>query len=648
MDRFISRKSSTATRSGKLSVVVLVVATLSFANGVHAACFPVVDPEIKRLQTLIARDATAALPQVQAQLDAAKKAPHPDPTRLASLFAAQAESYTLLELDADARASALAGMQLVPEPDNPLHLELLALHAENVYDHAGIDAAIKSIDVARTRQPPDSVAESCLRITLGLLQFRQDHADLAIVNLMHAYESGVAFGRLEQRMLAAAALSSVMRDMGDFAQALALNAEVIDWNASQNATLSLSVSRFMRGTILAEQHDYPMAIGEYEKARDLSVSLKDTMGVAFTDLDICELQIDSGELKEARRRCEDALRVFVSADAGDVAAQARAALANIDLQEGHAIRALATLNDVLRDRGANMPPRRVPPLFKLRSRANAALGKFADSYLDLNEYLQRQAAVDDARRLRQAATLRARFETNRQLERNAELKRELATSRERQAQQERWTEISIGTGAVVIGLMMVQINSIRRHRRQLAVFANQDSLTGLPNRRHTYELAIAAMERARTEHIPLTVALIDLDHFKAINDRCGHAAGDQVLKEFSLASLGSIRDSDVLGRWGGEEFLLVMPGASLDTALIALERLRTLALAIKLPPTGDGLRVCLSAGLATVDANCKSLDELIASADAALYHAKRDGRDRVRIADDSVAAASSGLRRSLR
>jgi diguanylate cyclase (GGDEF)-like protein len=91
-----------------------------------------------------------------------------------------------------------------------------------------------------------------------------------------------------------------------------------------------------------------------------------------------------------------------------------------------------------------------------------------------------------------------------------------------------------------------------------------------------------------------------------------------------------------------------MPGASLDTALIALERLRTLALGIQLPPTAAGLRVCLSAGLATVEPNVKSLDELIASADAALYQAKRDGRDRVRIADDSMAAASSGLRRTLR
>ena len=297
-------------RFGKLLSVWFALACLGIQGVAQAACFQSADPVIKRLQTLAARDATATLPQVQAQLDLANKSARPDAAYLAALLAVQAQSYTVLELDDDARASALAGMKLIPDPDNTVHLELLSIHAENVYDRSGIDAAIQSIEAARSRQAPDSIAESCLRITLGLLQFRQDRADLAIGSLMHAYESGAAAGRVEQRMLAAAALSSVMRDMGDYAQALALNAEVIEWNTAQNATLSLSVSRYMRGTILAELHDLPAAISEYEKARELSVTLKDTLGVAFSDLDVCGLQIDGGRLKEARRRCDDALRAF--------------------------------------------------------------------------------------------------------------------------------------------------------------------------------------------------------------------------------------------------------------------------------------------------------------------------------------------------
>ena len=143
----------------------------------------------------------------------------------------------------------MEGLQLVSDVNNPVHIELLSVHAENVYDKAGIDTAIKAVEAARTRLKPDSVAESCLRITLGTLQYRQDRADLAVVNLMHAYRTGVTYERVVQRMIAGSALSKVMRDMGDYTQALALNGEVIEWNTAQKASLSLSVSRFLRGSI---------------------------------------------------------------------------------------------------------------------------------------------------------------------------------------------------------------------------------------------------------------------------------------------------------------------------------------------------------------------------------------------------------------
>jgi diguanylate cyclase (GGDEF)-like protein len=145
----------------------------------------------------------------------------------------------------------------------------------------------------------------------------------------------------------------------------------------------------------------------------------------------------------------------------------------------------------------------------------------------------------------------------------------------------------------------------------------------------------------------LTLALIDLDHFKTVNDRFGHAGGDFVLKGFARRSRESLRSTDIFGRWGGEEFLVVMPGTTLDIALLTLERVRALALEIQLPGS-VGLRVSLSAGLATNEEDVKSLDDIIARADAALYRAKNDGRDLVRIADESYRTASTGVRRAMR
>jgi diguanylate cyclase (GGDEF)-like protein len=641
--------SGLRSRTGNLLRAVLLLALTGSFGPAHAqiTCFVSADAGLRALQTMAAKDATATLPLVQAELDAARSAPNPDPNQIASILAVQAQTYTVLELDRLARESAQAGLALVPDVNNPIHLELLSVRGENVYDQVGIAAAIAGIEAARSRLTPDSTAESCLSITLGTLQHRQDRADLAIVNLMRAYQTGVQLGRPVQRKIAANSLSKVMRDMDDYEQALALNAEVVDWDTRHNSTLSLSVSRFLRGSIHARMREFQQATSEFEMARALSVEVKDTLGIAFADMDLCQMQIQMGQLTEARQRCDNALRIFNAAGSKDLVKQTRADLAHIDLEVEQPARALATLNEILGNGATDVPNRNVAAIFKLRSRANAAMGNFREGHADLMEYLRRTSTADDARRVRQSATLRARFEMDRQLQRNAELNRELNASQQRQLQQKRWTAIAIGTGTIIIILLTIHVISIRRHRQQLAWLANTDSLTGLPNRRRTYELGKAAMAKAAEAQFPLTVAVVDLDHFKSINDRFGHAGGDQVLQEFARACRESIRAGDILGRWGGEEFLIVMPGATLDVALIALERLRSLALSIELPEIGP-LQVGLSAGLAPFESHVKTLDDLIARADAALYRAKHEGRDLVRIADENLPEVSSGIRRALR
>jgi len=230
------------------------------------------------------------------------------------------------------------------------------------------------------------------------------------------------------------------------------------------------------------------------------------------------------------------------------------------------------------------------------------------------------------------------------------LKRELALSQDqsqRQARELRWNAFVVALGIAVIALLVYFLIINRSYRQQLVKLASQDGLTGLPNRRRTAEFATAALAEAIAGNTPLTIAIIDMDHFKVINDRCGHATGDFVLKEFARVGREAVRDSDVLGRWGGEEFLLVMPNATLEVALASLERMRTLVFGIHLPATGAGLRVSLSAGLAVSIQHGRSLDEMIARADCALYTAKNEGRDLVRVADEGFLATTS-IRRAMR
>ncbi len=189
--------------------------------------------------------------------------------------------------------------------------------------------------------------------------------------------------------------------------------------------------------------------------------------------------------------------------------------------------------------------------------------------------------------------------------------------------------IWFGTAASYISNLR---HKLRETVRELESFAVRDGLTGLSNRRHIDTLLDAAVQRAARSHTPLCVALLDLDHFKAINDSLGHAAGDAVLKGVSAAMRGALRAGDLLGRFGGEEFLLILPGSALEPSLAGTQRLRSaLAAAPEVP--GLDRAVTASAGLAQWQPG-ESAAELVARADRALYRAKAEGRDRVCLAED--------------
>jgi diguanylate cyclase (GGDEF)-like protein len=606
---------------------------------------------MRQLQSLVATDATGALKQIQSKLNdghGGSPTGSSNPAELAALYAVQAEAFQILERAAEARGAASAGLALVPDVHDPLHSELLSAFAESVYDDAGIAAALQTVESARGEQDQDSAAGVCLLITRGVLEHRQNRADLAIVSLTQAYRASIAPTVTQTHIAAAAALSPVMRGLGDYAEALALNQEEVDWDTLHSATLSLSVSRFMRGQILKAMGKYPDAIEEFSQARQLSVALDDQEGVAYSDLRICDAHIELNSLDVAQRECANAARLFAASRDFDSVKETAALQARIDLEQGRPQKALITLNTVLDRHGEDLPPFVVAPMYEQRAKANAAVRNYRDAYEDLREYVRRNTAANEAERRRQTGALRARFEIDQQIERNALLKRELTASREetsRQAQQLRWNEMVVVIGSCIIALLIYFLVANSRYRRQLVKLASQDGLTGLPNRRRIAELATAALQDARETQRPLTIGVIDMDHFKVINDCCGHATGDFVLKEFARASREALRDCDLMGRWGGEEFLLVMPDASLEVASANLQRLRTLVSAIRLPSNAVGMKVSLSAGLAAFDDSVKSLDELIARADGALYTAKDSGRDRVQIADATQRTGSHAIRR---
>jgi diguanylate cyclase (GGDEF)-like protein len=170
---------------------------------------------------------------------------------------------------------------------------------------------------------------------------------------------------------------------------------------------------------------------------------------------------------------------------------------------------------------------------------------------------------------------------------------------------------------------------LRQARDALKTEATRDSLTGLWNRRSILELLKRDMARAQREENPLATIMIDVDHFKRINDRIGHLAGDEVLTEVTNRVAATLRSADILGRIGGEEFLIILYPADCDTAVEVMERARRACASSPIAIDSGELEVTISLGGAVVDDfENVDLSVVLKTADHALYRAKEGGRNR--------------------
>jgi len=197
--------------------------------------------------------------------------------------------------------------------------------------------------------------------------------------------------------------------------------------------------------------------------------------------------------------------------------------------------------------------------------------------------------------------------------------------------------LPVPAGLPILGFIVLFLASARslndRFEREEEA-SRTDSLTGLRNRRGFLEACDHALRRSRRSGQPLSVILADLDHFKKVNDARGHAAGDDVLKGVAREFVASLREQDTVGRWGGEEFVVLLPDTDLAGALRAAENLRRRVEGLAIE-AGEGF-LTVSLGVAEYRPGT-DIEETVARADRALYRAKEEGRNRS-VADDSFIA----------
>ena len=167
--------------------------------------------------------------------------------------------------------------------------------------------------------------------------------------------------------------------------------------------------------------------------------------------------------------------------------------------------------------------------------------------------------------------------------------------------------------------------------REVQELAITDSLTKVFNRRRFFELADQEFERSRRYSRPLSFIMMDIDHFKRVNDSLGHAAGDQALEKLAELCQNALREVDIFARYGCEEFVIMLPETTSGEAQLTAERIRQLIARTPIEINSHSLNITLSFGVVELYPTCRNTEELLDRSDQALYRSKRTGRNRVTI-----------------
>lgn len=274
-------------------------------------------------------------------------------------------------------------------------------------------------------------------------------------------------------------------------------------------------------------------------------------------------------------------------------------------------------------------------LLERRADVERARGDLAAALATMDEYFELYRRIMEEDRRRQVLDLRERYAAEQQ-GREIELLRQREHISELQLQRQRLIMyvaiVVLALGLIVLAGLVSRMVHARKRAQQLRLAARTDPLTGLPNRRDLIEHIDAAIERNRRTGEPFCLVMADVDFFKSVNDRYGHDVGDSVLVEMAERIHAALRKQDQLARWGGEEFLVLVPDSDLAVGCELAEQLSTVATELAFLAAGEPITLSLSIGVAQFRPG-SDREACLKQADQALLAAKRSGRNRIHVAD---------------
>jgi len=624
-----------------LGCAALAVA-LAFANA--AAAGPALPQALRPVQERALDDPHAALALADATLDTLDSE-----SRFWRLLG-KAGLFTVLDQPSAAQhaieeARARLGRVPTATPRHHLWLEAFAIGAAfRATDSAQLIA--RSVELRRAAAPLGDEYLLCEISAGDLFLLRDTHAlDEAWRVAEETERCGRKLGQLHLETTALIA-------MGGMAGSLSGKAPPETYFERALEVLGVQPARFQRGWIEWELGNTLARLGQGEKAaRFFEASLArsreigDTTGEAIVTLDLAALRLAQNEPSRVLELVRGVLPAVQASEAPARLAHARgliiAALTRLKradvLQEIDKARALEAMV---------LSPLERAALAQRVADGYASQGLYAQAYAELQRSTQAVAQSRQSIRDTQVLRLQARYEIARRdaevadLRHRAEADRLALKAREAQ-QQALWAALVALAGLLAVAFWF-GARALRR-RRQLADLVMRDDLTGLPNRRAVLSFAHEQFRLCRRLGLDLGVALVDLDHFRQVNDRAGSAVGDRVLRAFAQSADEVLRGQERIGRYGGDEWLLVMPGIAAEELPAVFERLRSRLAAQSIHGLPHPHGITVSMGAAVLSDAAESVEALVDEAERQLQRAKAEGRDTVRHAP---MARRGGARRS--
>ena len=494
----------------------------------------------------------------------------------------------------------------------------------------GLPEVDRAIDLLASGQEPQLLAESLeTRGDILSLLGEQAKAMLDFQRARAAYRQAGIAGEVESLVLS---IAVAYRRMGDADQARRYFTQALQRMQARSDWEGVATNMIQLGFLNEETGAPERALRPFQQALDIAIrhDLPDTANSAL--LGLAEAQIDLGQGDIGLRTLERARNGFAARQDDSSEDSLRLLAGQALARQGRHADALAHYRQALPLMKRNGNDRYLAQLYKAQATSLEALGHAAAALSDYKQYTELQLKLQGKMRLEQGRLLEYEYEIRRGEFENRRLRNEAATKQAQVHALERvrrWQWVTIVLGALLLALLTSLAWRHGRTSRRLSRQSLIDPLTGVANRAAIEAEAIRAIERAPRAGSAVSLLMLDLDHFKAINDRHGHAAGDRVLCATTDAWQALLRGRDPLGRIGGEEFVVVCEDTTLEQAVVVAERLREATAALDFYDVHPELRVTVSIGVAQSLRTGDTHEGVLARADAALYRAKQRGRDRV-------------------